>query len=259
MPRHRKPEDLSERLYEGIIQGKVVQDPDTGIYWHALHNRCIAPLIVSAHDLTHKVRVKRIVECRKCPECMRANMFRWARRGVAEAQKAEANGLRTWFGTLTLTTEAQEVMLDRAKARSDDPNGEFWEDRWCEVRFAAVRRELYLEVRRMFARMRKAGHRFSYMLVFERHTGAKAKGSGSHVGLPHMHFLLHEKDASILKREIARQWPHGFTKIKLCGGKAKDAPDVEKAAFYVAKYLQKSTQARQIASEEYGKFPPLAN
>lgn len=244
----RKPESV-EPLYEGVVDGRAVQDPDTGFWWLALHRDCANPYILTAHGgKDRRTMWKKIVRCRDCDRCLRAKQFHWARRALRETERTTALGGRTWFGTLTLTPDAQGVMLDRAKLRSDeDANDEMWSDPFCDVRFNSVRRELHLEVRRAFARLRKCGHRFSYMLVFERHLG----GGASH-GLPHMHFLLHEKGPPIRKLEIQSQWPWGFSNCKLVGGKAKDAPHPAKAAFYVAKYLGKSKQARQIASKDYG-------
>lgn len=197
--------------------------------------------------------LKKLVRCRECDECLRAKQFHWARRGVAETAHTAQLGGRTWFGTLTLSDEAQQTFIERAKLASDeDPNAEFWSDPMCDHRFKLVRDQLLLECRRMWARLRKQGHKFSYMLVFERHLGG-----GVHHGLPHIHYLLHEKGEPIRKKVLADAWPWGFTKIKIVGGSAKNSPDPEQAAFYVAKYLGKHRQARQIASKSYGDLDVL--
>lgn len=188
-------------------------------------------------------------------------MLHWAKRGLsATAEAAERSG-RTWFGTLTLDAAALIAIGDRARLASDEPEAPWWDDvrptsyfcrkrkkvvtvrgHICDRRFALMRDQLILECRRMWARLRKRGHKFSYLLVFERHKS----------GEPHMHFLLHEKGSPILKRQLAEQWPHGFTKIKLVGAAKRQVP-ADQAAFYVAKYLAKDFQARQIASKGYGK------
>ena len=66
-----------------------------------------------------------------------------------------------------------------------------------------------------------------------------------------MHFLLHEAGSPIAKAVLQAQWPLGFSKPKLVGGRSRDAAQPDKAAWYVVKYLSKSTQSRQIASKGY--------
>ena len=64
-------------------------------------------------------------------------------------------------------------------------------------------------------------------------------------GYPHIHLLVHEVFQPIPKREIERQWPYGFTKVKLVQDQA--------AANYVAKYLAKDMRTRVRASQHYGE------
>ena len=72
-----------------------------------------------------------------------------------------------------------------------------------------------------------------------------------------MHVLVHEAGDPIRKRVLQDNWALGFTNFKLVGSaKRQVAPN--DAAFYVAKYLSKSTQARQIASKGYGNKCALA-
>ena len=160
----------------------------------------------------------------------------------AHIEQATNNGRRTWFGTLTLTPSAQEefVRIAREKWMLSDLSGgssdipEWWDDPFCDYRFSLVRDELVAELQKYWKRLRKAGHRFKYIVVFERHKS----------GHPHMHCLLHEVGDPITKRELQAQWPHGFTQMKIVA-------DGRKAAYYVSKYLSKSKQARQIASTHY--------
>lgn len=180
--------------------------------------------------------VKRLCRCRQCTTCRRAKANYWA---YAAMHQTEAAPGRTWFGTLTLDPEGQGILADRARSVSDDPSID-WENAKCDARFAAVRDQLVLECRRYWARLRKSGHRFKYLLVFERHKS----------GLPHMHFLLHEHSGPIRKALLEQQWPWGFSKPKLVGSAKRQIPP-KQAAFYVAKYLSKDTQARQIASNGY--------
>lgn len=150
-------------------------------------------------------------------------------------------GSRTWFGTLTLSPDAQLEFLSRAMRASEEREAEWWSDPKCDVRFAAVRKEFLREVQRYWKRLRKEGYKFKYLLVFERHNS----------GLPHAHFLLHELAGPMLKRRLRAQWPWGFFQAKLVGGKALDAPAPERAAWYAVKYLTKSQQARVVASRCY--------
>lgn len=186
-------------------------------------------------------------------------MLHWAKRAIRATKVASG---RTWFGTLTVDEPSLAEMQARARLASTDPNAEWWDDvrpvtYWCrrrkrevtvsghpcDERFRLVRDQLILETRRMWARLRKNGHQFKYFLVFERHKS----------GEPHMHVLVHEETATpILKRQLEEQWSWGYTNFKLVGS-AKRQVAPEQAAFYVAKYLAKTTQARQIASKGYGR------
>lgn len=156
------------------------------------------------------------------------------------------NGRRTWFGTLTLKPEAQAWALDLARQEWMLEHGsavvpDWWDDPSCDLRFSLQRAVLVRECQLYWKRLRKAGAQFKYCLVFERHKS----------GLPHMHFLLHEESEHITKATLQKQWHLGFTQVKLVDG------DPRKAAYYVAKYLSKSNQSRQIASTRYDliKYP----
>lgn len=227
---------LPVAAYEALCAGKAVQDGQ-GFWWLQHAGSCIRPITMSAHNHESALLAKRLVRCRRCVECLHARRYYWAMAALEQTRQAR----RTWFGTLTLSAASQAEMLTRARFNSRDPNAEYWDDPACDARFAAVRRELMLECRRYWARLRKAGHSFKYFLVFERHKS----------GLPHMHFLLHEQDSPILKRVLEAQWPWGFSKPMLVGGRSNQTVPPEKAAWYVAKYLSKSEQARQIASKGY--------
>lgn len=186
------------------------------------------------------------VRCRKCSTCLRARTNYWGYAAMNQTIQTEKAGLRTWFGTLTFTRDFQQELLMRAIDRhmieaktSDVP--EWFRDELCDQRFAAVRREVVKEVQRFWKRLRKAGHAFKYFVVIERHKS----------GLPHVHFLLHEQEARILKRHIQAEWPFGFSNVSIVGGKGRFAAAPQRAAWYVCKYLSKSTQARQLASLGY--------
>lgn len=213
-----------------------------------------------AHDCERPIRMKRSadsgalfatmwVRCRTCKPCRRANTWRWARNIEGHILDTEAKGRRTWFGTLTLSQISQDWVLRLAREAwlSDQDTGfipDWWDDPLCDFRFGLQRAVLVRECQLYWKRLRKAKCAFDYCLVFERHKS----------GLPHMHFMLHETGDPITKASLDAQWHHGFTKMKLVD--LAERPAI-KAAFYAAKYLQKSSQARQIASLRYDliKYP----
>ena len=211
---------------------------------------------MKAHD-ADRTFAARLVRCRRCPQCLRARTAYWALAAVNQTKLAAG---RTWFGTLTFGPEFQAELLKRAMAKPQSSQPDWFAterrsyfcrrrqcvvevDAWvCDARFSAVRDEAKREVQKFWKRLRKAGHRFRYLVVFEQHKS----------GDPHVHFLLHEEGDRILKRELESKWGMGFSKFKLVGGRrSAQVGSAERAAWYVAKYLSKSAQARQMASENY--------
>jgi hypothetical protein len=187
----------------------------------------------------------RLFPCRACQPCLTAKMWYWAYAAVHQTELAVSEGRRTWFGTLTLDSEAQADLARRAfdewrKQHPDEPDG-FWLDPQCDYRFSLVRPFLVADLQRYWKRLRKAGHRFSYLVAIERHKS----------GQPHLHWLLHETASPIRKRELQAQWPFGYSKVVIVGGRSKRSASPKRAAFYVVKYLSKSNQSRQIASAGY--------
>lgn len=229
---------LDPRIYDAGLS--IADADDAGRFTLKYARDCQAPLRLKQHDLGRRF-VEYEVRCRKCGPCLRARMRYWIAAAVTQTKEAMMTGNRTWFGTLTLTPDWQRELLQRAREAHPQPNAEWWEDTTCEERFAAVRDQFLAEVQRYWKRLRKAGHRFKYFLVFEPHKS----------GLPHAHWLLHEQDGPIRKRELQAQWPLGVTHVAIVGGRSKRSAGPEKAAFYVAKYLSKSVQSRQIASSLY--------
>ena len=218
---------------------------ENGIWKLQLHRDCLSPVTVKRHAFGEPyTRVHSDVRCRKCDPCLRARRAFWALAGTAQHQAALDKGLRSWFGTLTLTPEWQQTLLSRALAAySAAPDGSEpnWDDPACEVTFRLVRDQLISEIQRYWKRLRKQGHSFKYFLVVERHKS----------GLPHAHWLLHEAALPIRKRDLQKEWPFGHSNVSLVGGRAKRAADPKRAAWYVAKYLSKSSLTRQIASVGY--------
>lgn len=173
------------------------------------------------------------VSCRRCPSCLRLRANVWKFRALAEIESAR----RTWFGTITLSPE-QHFRMKCQAIRALGPSVVFEQMSEAE-QFAARHRQINIELTKYFKRLRKdrpEGLRF--LLVAEAHKS----------GLPHYHCLIHENresDATVGRRDLEAQWTLGFTKWRL----VKDGA----AAFYVCKYLAKSSQARVRASIRYGE------
>ena len=237
---HRKTVEEAHRAY---LRGKA--EPGQGEVTLHYAGRCERPVRMSQVTFEH-LRVHRELRCRKCADCLRARTWYWALAGVEETRRAQEADLRTWFGTLTYSPEAQNNLVRRAReswlsSATDPESADFWEDPLCDYRFEFVRREVRLDIQRYWKRLRKAGHKLRYLVVIERHKS----------GLPHVHWLVHETSAPIRKRELQAHWPFGYTKVTVVGGRSKKAAAPARAAWYVVKYLSKSVQARQMASQTY--------
>ena len=248
--RSRSPEritghsELTAEVYAALSEGNALWSDLQGRWFLNYARDCENPIGMVDHASTGHLFVRRYVRCRKCTKCRRAKMYYWVYAALEQMRLCAARGDRTWFGTLTLSSEWQSEFLRIAMEKNQEFAAgsaipEWWDDPHCDERFRLVREELVAECQRFWKRLRKAGHRFKYLLVFERHKS----------GLPHMHFLLHEEGGPILKRAIRAAWQCGFVQAKLVeyGGTAS-GDHARKAAFYVAKYLQKTDQSRQIAS-----------
>lgn len=256
------PQQIPRRRAKGLVEhdelvgslgqasefGKLDSDPGTGMHTVRFAGSCIQPITKRVIAKTGALFVRYEVRCRRCGPCRKARMFYWAMCALERTEAALARGRRTWFGTLTLTAGNQAALLETAREKWLEQNAsgtvipDWWDNPHCDTRFELVRAELVAEVQGYWKRLRATGLRFKYFLVFERHKS----------GLPHIHWLLHEEDAPILKRELQAKWDLGFTKVKLVGGKTKGKRlTPQKAAFYVAKYLHKSSRTRQIASRGY--------
>lgn len=179
------------------------------------------------------------VPCRKCPECLKYRAYAWRERAMIEC----AQGIRTWFGTMTLNPDhhyrAQQIATERCSRRA---TGDF--DAMSEVeQFKARHDVISTWITKYLKRVRKqSGSKIRYLITAEAHKS----------GLPHYHCLIHERDAEhpVGERVLREQWSYGFSKFKLAD---------EKSAFYVCKYLSKDVRARVRASVRYGKEPTLPN
>lgn len=184
----------------------------------------------TAHSLGLTLQVK----CRQCPACLKSREYLWRMRALQELR----GGFRNWFGTLTLKPDEQALARARAQARATR-QGSTFETFDEATQFRLVVREIMPMITRWLKRVRKeSGTRFRYLLVTEAHKS----------GLPHFHFLLHERDAlkPVKKRTLQAQWAsHGFSNVKLVNGETRGE--------YVCKYLGKSSLARVRASGRYGQ------
>lgn len=159
--------------------------------------------------------------CRKCEECLKNRRKYWASRARQEINRST----RTWFGTLTINPHWRFVLSARSGKKD----------------FHHSYREVGKEVTKYFKRLRKAGHKFRYLLVMEAHKD----------GYPHVHLFVHEGSTPIPKRELQSQWKLGFTDFKLV-----DKID-NNAARYVTKYLAKDARSRIRGSQKYGLSSPV--
>lgn len=234
---------VQARVYDALMCGKASGE---ATFWR-LHyaGNCEKPVFVKQSTFSH-LHVSYAVRCWKCLSCRRAKQRYWAAAGYAMMKQCIEQGRRTWFGTLTFRPEIQRRLLQEALEAYKEQSStteveEWWDDPLCDERFRLVRKVVVRELQKYWKRLRKAGHKFSYLVVIERHKS----------GLPHVHWLLHEKEAPITKKELERHWSLGFTKITIVGGRSKRAAKPQNAAHYVLKYLTKSEQSRMIASQKY--------
>lgn len=191
--------------------------------WSSLDYRGHAPM-----TLTMRVR------CRKCLPCRRSKAAHWAARAVDEIGKAN----RTWFATLTLRPSEHWRLMCRAARRLSDC-GVDYDALNSDQQFAETSREAFAEAVKMWKRLRHASA-FTYLMVTEAHKS----------GVPHLHCLVHEKDAErpLRHAQLRKEWPLGFSTFKLVDGPSG-------AAAYVTKYLFKNpSELRVRSSRGYGKI-----
>lgn len=175
------------------------------------------------------------MRCRQCDNCLQYRAWLWTGRACAEI----AASSRSWFGTMTLAPSEHLRSLQLARVHEGQSGGDL-DFESADYQFGARHREISRWITTYVKRVRKAaGAGLRLMVVCEAHKS----------GLPHYHALLHETaDSKASERLLRRQWVHGFSMFKLV---EKDLAG--KAAWYVAKYLNKSTRARVRASVDYGQ------
>lgn len=197
-----------------------------------------------------RMNVEMHVPCRKCPPCLKDRGREWAMRAQSELRASH----RTWFGTLTVEPEKHYMFASRARVRLANEKSTDFDTLPEAERFKQVEREYNRELQLMWKRLRKAGHKFRFIVVCESSPDHQS-------GLPHYHCLIHELSDPIKHRDLAGRradskrgvdyvppaWLHGFSKFKLV-----DASHA-KAAWYVCKYLTKDARVRVRASKSYGR------
>lgn len=176
-----------------------------------------------------------LTPCRRCRVCLGKKARLWRYRALTEIESAE----RTWFGTLTCNPDAHYWIDSVCSTRKRD----FW-SLPHEKKFAEQATVLGAEVTKYLKRIRKnSGNPFRYLLVTEIHNSRET--SDDMRGRPHQHLLLHEfPGLPIRKSVLDSAWHHGFSQWRL----TRD----QEAAWYVSKYISKSTDARVRASLNYG-------
>lgn len=257
-PRPANHGELAARIYDAKMKGNTAPGARPGEWFVNYAGNCEDPAgpirrIADSGALLADMYVR----CRRCKSCLRARMGYWLRAAAHWTEATMEAGLRTWFGTLTLRPEARAVTLavareEWAQAASSSAIPDWWDEPACNERFRLHRKVLVRELQKYFKRLRKAGHRFKYIAVFERHES----------GWPHIHWLLHELGAKIRHTDLAHQWALGFVKIKLVGGwdrKRRRTLSPVYAAHYVTKYLAKEYQARQLASLGYARYTSISH
>lgn len=170
--------------------------------------------------------------CRKCEKCLRSRSRMWRARVLAEVRQWP----RTWFGTITIRPDDHFWFWMKARERLRGRAVEI-DAMTPEEQFIVRHHEISKALTKMLKRVRKnTGAPIRYLIVCESHKS----------GLPHYHALVHECSTMLPVRhkQLAAEWPHGFTKWKLVHDHAE--------ATYLCKYISKDARARVRASIRYG-------
>lgn len=244
---------LADAIYKGAVRKDGLAHRWT---WNAAGN-CMRPPDVqlvarteykgALHSRVHPVEARTVmldmnVPCRLCDECRARKAAHWKFRAQAEI----AHWPRTWFGTLTLSTESQYLMKLRAADNlgwKRKPKGatttlrfeDLTEGEQFQLRCTEIGKEIQLYQKRF---RKAAGGKYRMLVVFEQHES----------GLPHAHMLVHECDAlaPVRKKTLQEQWRLGFSSFKLVD---KTNPS---SGSYICKYIAKENLSRVRASQFYG-------
>lgn len=174
------------------------------------------------------------MRCRLCANCLKLRGLEWIDRCKVELSRAP----RSWFGTMTLSPALHDRMMWKANKRLLR-GGTSWDRLTMDERFAERHKEISVELTKSIKRLREVARGpLRLVVVCEKHAS----------GLPHYHALVHETTlGGVHERELRHAWPLGFSQWKLV------EHDV-RAAWYVSKYLMKSSLARVRASKDYGSL-----
>lgn len=177
-----------------------------------------------------------VAPCRQCKNCRARRAAHWRRRAATECAATEARNARTWRVTLTCSPENHVKLFARGRKKQLSRGNEVFE-LGPDAEFKLRADTLYEEVAAFLKRVRKeSAAPIRFMAVMERHE----------TGLPHVHLLVHEQDASrpVRKKLLQGQWTLGFSACKLA-----DSP---RAAEYATKYISKEIGTKVRASLRYG-------
>lgn len=241
MARKVLPYSDFKRLVGDAIAAGAQPRGNGSLQWD-ISNGCSNPFdyTVRCFDSSHTQHryVDLSTPCRKCERCLKLRGAHWRLRMQAEISAAK----RSWLVTLTASPE-RHAWLDMAADMNATRRGLIWAEMSDEERFrycnAAAGPELTKYVKRL--RERSPGA-LRLCLVTERHKS----------GRPHWHALIHEADeAGTRHRHIKESWRWGFSDAKLVTDHRS-----EKTAWYVAKYISKSSLSRVRASRGYGQPNP---
>lgn len=195
------------------------------------------PKVVIRRGTRHTWLITLWTKCRRCGPCLAQRQYTWSERARIEIARAA----RTWFGTLTLSPQAQFRAQLAADLYCTQRLGVDFASLPATDQFKLRHKFINLELTKWVKRVRKESRApLRLMLVCEAHKS----------GLPHYHVLIHEGSAfaPVRKRTLQQQWEHmGFSSWKLV-----DPDETSRAARYVSKYLGKSNVARVRASLLYG-------
>lgn len=209
------PVELNGRMYQEFTRGNDGE-------WDYLKGHRVV-----AGALPHALFLK--VPCRKCASCRNWKAVTWKARMRDEIDAAP----RTWFCTFTLNPESQYELKVETAARLRNGGTDYWSLPW-EDRKKEFEKTVVRHMTLYFKRLRKKA-KLRYAYVVERHVS----------GIPHVHALIHEMDARMLKHQlVSSTWKLGFEKCKLIDG-------TNEAAHYIAKYVSKDG-SRIRSSFRYG-------
>ena len=120
------PGKLHKAVADAVFDGKGDR-LSNGIWELSLERNCERPVRILRHSFGEPyTQVAYNVRCRACGPCLNARRAFWALSAMAHHQRAVDAGLRTWFGSLTLTPARQQQLLERALYLDAEDNVFAW-------------------------------------------------------------------------------------------------------------------------------------